>query len=113
MTMKNIGLFLFTLAMIPVNALVSTWAASKYWSWFVEREYGLGPSRGAWYGMFAIFGLALTGLLLTTAKEEYLDDDGKKRAATSVAAIRSVIYPILIACVVGVTFLTGKILGWI
>lgn len=63
-----IGLAIGVLVAAPLSALLLSWGASTLWGWFVQPQYGGGPSMAAWYGLSLIAGLFMHGIARDTSK---------------------------------------------
>ena len=67
--MKTLTAILLGIVVSPITALISAATMSKLWEWFVLRDYGVGPSYAAWFGMNFILMVAVSPWLLGLAKE--------------------------------------------
>lgn len=76
---KLAGLLLTFFVLIPVSALLITWAAGLLWSWHLEPQYGPGPKPIAWYG--------IAMLVFLIVREKRVDGEAEK--APVLAPIRT------------------------
>lgn len=107
--MKKVTLALLLVLVIgPMVALVQAWTASTLWSWFIAGAYGPGPSLVAWFGISLIIGLKINVALINVPREKI--DDGKVITASIWRA-----FGICIGClfVLGTSYVTGLLLGWV
>lgn len=93
----------------PITALINAWAMSTIWSWFVQPQFGAGPSSAAWYGLASIVSLVLIPAAIATTNDKNRQPDD--------SLARTIALPIglwLVALsAVAVSWVTGQILGWI
>lgn len=94
------------IGMAPVNAVVQSWTLQKLWTWFLSREYGPGPSMGAWYGIGAMIGVMMALHLSPLARKEGWDKH-------SAFLRRSLELPLVCLLVLAVTWGLGSIIGWV
>ncbi len=104
--MKALSVFLFTLLMAPVNALVTSATLSKLWSWFLVDDLGPSPSYGAWYGittiLFLLLGLALMNVTKTKVEDkDYLMHTVSQSIGVVVACAFSLLFSWVIGSVTG------------
>lgn len=60
--MKALGFVAWICLASIVSAVIDTAVANRLWLWFVARDYGHGPSLGAWFGLVTIIRLVqMTG----------------------------------------------------
>ena len=113
MHMKYERLFILAWRLLdaPISALISAWAASKLWTWFLSSQYGAGPSIGAWFGALFLFYLASLGIAQAVSN---LKSEGAAHQDTVSGAIgESIGHWILVGGLLGLAFGTGSIFGWI
>jgi hypothetical protein len=106
---RMLFVLLFVVAAIPVVGLISAWAMSKMWLWFLSGQYGSGPSIGAWYGVFAIYSF----LNMSSNSSGKSGDNRSGESSES-----SVITGILMSQITYFTFLAvafgvGSVFGWV
>lgn len=58
-----IGVAIALLVLAPLGALLSTWGATTLWRWYVEPQYGAGPTAQTWYGLSLLLGMMMFGPL--------------------------------------------------
>ena len=96
----------FALALMPVTAYAESWVMSKNWEWFLQDRFGPGPSMGAWFGISTIFGLMIGRRLVLLAKDPSWD--------RPIQIVTTALVPLLVAPIaVGLSWCTGRVLGWI
>lgn len=100
-----IGLLVIS-ALGMLLALLQSFALSTLWRWFLSPQYGAGPSFAAWYGVAAIVGLLMAASLqrVTVTRDE-------RPIADAIA--RCVGIGIITMFVLGFTWLTGQVFGWL
>lgn len=98
-------LVLGLLAIAPATALITGWVMSKYWDWFIARDYGAAPSLATFFGIASIVTL-LVALATVKIKREKQDSSWGD-VIVSVSAWVGMLLGL------GISGLTGKILGWL
>lgn len=113
----NIILRILTVAILVggflVTPLITTWASSTVWRWYVARDLGPGPSQAAWYGIWTIIIMYVAIVYARMAKLER--DKDKKRGwdAASIGATRIIVTWIVVPSSVGLCWVVGQVLGWL
>lgn len=107
--MKALGILAGILAWIVVSsmvsALVQSWMMQCLWRWFLAREYGHGPSMGAWFGIATIVGFVVRKNASSVVKvEDQTVDEIVKETTT-----------MWLACLVilGIAWCVGSFMGWV
>jgi len=107
--MKTIGVLAWLAVSSMVTALLQSWMMQCLWRWFVAREYGSGPSMGAWFGLATIAGFVV-------------HKNARTKTETNHESVGEIIWrgvnetlALWLACVLilGIAWLVGSFLGWI
>jgi hypothetical protein len=105
-TSNIIGGLVIAFLLSPLSALITAFYCTTLWRWFVEAEYGGGPSMPAWYGVSAIL------MILVHRRDRAADkEDGPKLSALFMARTwidNQFVYGVAMC---GVAF-TRFVLGW-
>lgn len=113
--MKAFALLAWFLCSALAGAVMEAFTLHQLWTWFCAREYGAGPSMGAWYGIAAITGLMLfLAKPAPTKKDEAEAADASNYGAVLVRSV-SVWFSrwFVVAIGMGVTLAFGTMIGWI
>lgn len=95
-----------TLGMAPINAYVSSWSMSKIWEWFIQAQYGMGPSLGAWFGINILFySLSARGLIMVKKDDNW--------NSSHMRIIVALVWSIGSLSMLLSSYLIGSIMGWI
>jgi len=107
--MKVLGMFTWIAISSLVTALVQSWTMQCLWRWFIAREYGVGPSLGAWFGIAIIGGLTLRTQVSGGRGREDRSADQIIKASVVATGVRWLECLLVLA----VTWCIGSVLGWI
>lgn len=105
---KTAQIIVATMGLALLLSLFTAYLCTVFWGWFLEAEYGSGPSLEAWFGAWATVRLLMRG-------------DDKSTQAEVNAALRSwfLMAQLMIGKFVDVVaifasaWLAGKLFGWI
>lgn len=104
--MKTLGLLAWMCISAIGSGLVETSVASRLWLWFVAREYGPGPSLGAWFGIVTVVSMIQSRSRSSAQEEDPIPTLGKLVQTT-------VMRWMLCGLILALAWLTGTICGWI
>lgn len=97
------------LLMAPLTSLFNAKAMSTIWSWFVARDYGVGPSEAAWFGLSSILSVALIPIFLGLKGQE----DDSNAGPIAKVVIRHIVIWVILLIGLGMSWLTGQAFSWI
>lgn len=106
--LKNAAaLFGLRIILTPVRAIVLAGTCATLWRWFAAESLGAGPSNAAWYGISLIAGILVGASTINLPK---IKDDEQPVIGPLARDLG-----LLVACgiVLGVSWLTGQIVGWL
>lgn len=108
--MKTLGVLALIAIGSIVTSLIQSAVLSKIWTWFVAFEYGPGPSMGSWFGISTILGLIVSMVLSSMISDDNNDKPLGEVIKKMIA--RWVGLWLGCACLLGICWITGSILGW-
>lgn len=101
-----IGALVVSVLLTPVSAIIMSFYCLTLWGWFLEPQYGDGPSRMGWFGIGAL-------VTLLTWKRDRDQEDKEAPRATPVWAITEWIQmQLIILLMFGMVAFTRFVLGW-
>lgn len=99
---------LVSMLLFPLRAVAYITAADAIWNWFVAPQYGDGPGRAAWFGMFV-----LAMLVKYEHPDNTPEEESRLRRHPVVTMIaRAVLELGVLLITVLLASLVGMIFGW-
>lgn len=107
--MKALGVLTWIAISSLISALVHSWMMQCLWRWFLARQYGPGPTMGAWFGIATIAGFVIYKATRTRTKGD--DRTIDEIIWDSVKETVSMWFGCLL--VLGIAWCTGSLIGWV
>lgn len=106
---RAINALLFLFLMAPVIAIVFVYAAEAIWDWYMFRQFGPGPSRAVWFGLWSLASLVTVPISHAIARGK--DPEIEQHPLRS-AIIGQVSVLVLYGLLVVSALFTGLVMGW-
>jgi len=106
---RALGILAWIAVSSLATALIQSWMMQCLWRWFLAREYGHGPSMGAWFGVATITGFVVHKSTRNGTKTE----DDKSIDELVWDGVRETV-GLWIGCVIilGIAWCVGAFMGW-
>lgn len=97
--------FAVVIALSMAGSLIQAASLSKMWAWFLQSQYGAGPTYAAWFGISYIAFLLTFGLRSARSKDS--EPSWSDLARSAIENIATVVICLPFA------YATGKLFGWL